>query len=371
MKVAWDARVLFHPRLRGIGNYGQWLLDAIHRLRADIQVTLFHEPSDVVRDFSGFPSQAIGPVRGHRWQLWEQIGLPWAAYRAGADVLHSIANTTPPRALTPRVVSLLDVIPHLPNVPGERPALSYFRRTVPKAMQRVEAILTVSERSKQDIVEHFGVKPERITVVPAAANPRLQPLARPARSLLVQKAGISRPFVLALAAREPRKNTAGTIRTFARVARRVPDPVLVLFGILPDLERLIWTAADEASLPRERIVMLPFVDEDLLAALYGEALLFFFPSLYEGFGLPILEAMRCGTVVVTSNRGACPEVAGDAAFIIDPGDEEAASEVIVRALGQSQEEREAWRQRGFARDRRFTWDATARGTIAVYEAVAS
>jgi glycosyltransferase involved in cell wall biosynthesis len=369
MRVAWDARVLCQPELRGIGTYAANLLTAIRRSRPALELLLFHD--------EGFPgvidgvrTQRIGPSRGYRWQLWERFGLPVHAFVSRSDVLHSVANTTPPRALTPRVVTVHDVIPYLPDF-AAAPWSSYGLDKVSAPVGRAAAIITDSECSREDIHRVFGIPRERVVVVPLAVDPAFRPPPEDERTAILTQYGIRQPYVLALGAPARRKNTRGTLRAFRHIARQRPDVRLVLTGVAGPFEKVVRQMVTDSDVPSDRVVLTPFVDRDVLAALYAEAEVFLFLTLYEGFGLPILEAFKCGAPVVCSSRASCPEVAGDAAAIVDPADEVRAAEVVISVMHRSANERQVWRSRAQERERCFSWTRTAEMTLAVYDAVAA
>jgi len=368
MRIVWDARVLCGPEIRGIGSYMSNLVPAMLDRRPDLDIQLFTDspPPSQLR-LRGLVPQMVGPTKGYRWQLWERFVLPWHARRAGADLLHSPANTTPQRTPMPRVVTVHDVIPYLSHVTDASPQGRYWCRTVPDGVRRAAAVVTDSEVSRTDIARVFEVPADRIDVVPLAVGSDVRPPADVESSL--RDRAIQPPYVLALAATAPRKNTLGVLRVFQRMARQNHDVRLVLTGVGPGLRVQITRALMELGIPVDRVHLFGFVDTDTRNALYAGSAAFLFLSLYEGFGLPILEAMRCGAPVVCSSRASCPEVAGDAAALVDPADEPAVAGIALDVVGLSGGARRQWQARGFARERQFSWSHTARMTLDVYDRV--
>src|SRR5207247_4317538 len=173
---------------------------------------------------------------------------------------------------------------------------------------------------------------------------------------------IARPYVLALAAAAPRKNTRGVLKAFAHARKSARDLILVLTGVTPALAVEIRQMQRHLDVPEAAVRLLNFVENRELAALYARADAFLYLSLYEGFGLPILEAMRCGTLVVCSNRGSCAEVAGDAALLADPEAIEDVAATIIGARRVSSAERGRWIAAGRARAQQVTWASTAPAT---------
>jgi len=355
-----------------MGTYAVNLVRAIGCARPSLdRIVLTDEPTPHLDRIPGLSPRVVGPSRGYRWSLWEQVGLPWHATRLRADVLHSPANTAPLMGLVPRVVTVHDVIPYLPGVAPAPLSGRYWLHTVPKAIRAAAAVLTDSEASCRDIARIFNVPTERITVVPLAVGSDVEvPTEAVVRSFLAAH-DVRQPYVLSLAAPALRKNTIGVLRAFGRVARRCPDVQLVLTGVGPALRADVLAAADAHAIPVNRLRLFDYVDAESRNALYAGAAVFLFLTLYEGFGLPILEAMRCGAPVLCSTRSSCPEVAGDAAVMVDPADEAAAADALLAMIRASSSERAEWQARGSAREREFTWARTAKLTLSVYDAVAN
>ena len=371
MKVVWDGRVVYGRELRGMGAYGVNLMTAMAPLRPDVEhVVLTDEPTPHACRIRGVTPRVVGPSRGYRWHLWEQVGLPWHAATLRADVLHCPANTAPVLATVPRVVTVHDVIPYIPEVAERTLTGRYWLETVPKAIRSAAAIVTVSEASRRDIERVLHVSGDRITVVPSAAG---IDVARPSPETItsvLSAHGVQPPYVLALAAPAPRKNTLGVVEVFGRTARALRDVQLVMTGVGPALRERVLAAARSLDIPERRLRLIDFADPVVRNALYAGASVFLFLSLYEGFGIPILEAMRIGVPVLCSTRASCPEVAGNAAVLVDPGDVDAAAAALIEMLRAPESQRDEWRARGQVRERAFTWQRSAEMTLQVYDAVA-
>jgi len=368
MKVAWDARVLVHGSLRGMGTYAFHLLPALRRCRPDLELLLFHDQGTHPVPLTGFRANTIGPARGYRWQLWEQLGLPFHTAVRGCKLLHSPANTTPPRSFIPRVVTLHDAMPfHAWNVDAS--SLPYFRQTQRHAVKRADAVITDSAYSRDDICDLLEIPPARVRVIPLAPSPELLPPTESVRRQVMTELGISGRFLLGLAATAARKNTKGILRTFAALDYETEDLMLVLTGVGAELDASVRSELRSLTIPESRVRLVRFVDPQQLAALYAECAAFLFLSLYEGFGLPILDAMQCGAPVVCSNRTSCPEVAGTAAVMVDPEDADEAAQAVLDVLRRDADVRNHWRDRGYAQAAAFTWLNTAGLTADVYDAI--
>lgn len=370
-----DARLITYRR--GMGNFVYHLLHAFAQLPDDIAFILYVDDPGAARFVPTDPRFQIQLLRSGIYPLWEQVQLPLAASRNRLDVLHSPANTAP-ISLSPAVklvITIHDVMYLLPrSVVPASPSIyqklgRFYRSTiVPVAVRRADAVITVSNRSKADIVHHLGIHRDEVRVVSEAPNSACHVIEHGALVAAKARLSLKNPFVLGLAHVDPRKNTKRLIDAFAQVigARSCPYE-LVLVGLSTSGQSIFRRHAEGLGIA-DRVRMLGFVSEDDLVALYNLAAVFAYPSLYEGFGLPVLESMACGTPVVTSPTGAIPEVAEDAALMVDPNSSESIAEGLNRMLG-SREEAEKFRSRGFDRVRQFSWQRTASETIAVYNEV--
>jgi glycosyltransferase involved in cell wall biosynthesis len=289
--------------------------------------------------------------------------LPWQARRAGVDLVHHPRPLVPREfgLATPSVVTVHDVLSL--SMPQYFSALiaRRFGALARGAAGRASLVITGSEYTRGEIVEHLGVPPERIRVTRYGIEPRFQPRP-PDPDWLAQRFGIDRPYVLCVGTLEPRKNLQGVLEAFDRLHGFGGDLALVVVGGKG------WkTAAIDEALSRSttHLVMTGYVSDDELVRLYSAAACFVFPSFAEGFGFPVLEAMACGTPVVTSDRTSLPEVAGDAALLVDPSSAEALAAAIAGVV-QSPERSADLRARGLERSRAFSWDACADDAVSVY-----
>jgi glycosyltransferase involved in cell wall biosynthesis len=274
--------------------------------------------------------------------------LPRALRRLDPALGH-FNYVVPPAYRGPAVVTVHDLsFESNPELMGRRDRLM-FRTFVPRSTRRADRVLVVSERTKRDLVEHYRIADEKIVVTPNGVDPIFQP----------NGTGPDRPrYALFVGGIQPRKDPLTAIEALALVDG---DLRLVLVGDEKRGGNEVRSAVRRLGL-EPRVEFAGYVEHDGLAALYRGAACLVFPSRYEGFGLPVLEAMASGTPVVATTAGAVPEVAGDAAVLVEPGDPEALAEGIRKALG----DRERLVAAGLERARRFTWAETARRTLAVY-----
>lgn len=250
--------------------------------------------------------------------------------------------------------------------PRER--VRFFERHLPRSLVRASHIITVSRFSRDELVSRLGIAAHRITVTPLAASPRFRPMDEATATIVLKARGLSwQGYVLSAATFEPRKNLGGLIAAYARLPaalkRHYP---LVLAGARGWHERQ-FAAAVERLVARGELIRLGYVSDDELPALMSGCRCFAYPSFYEGFGLPVLEAQACGAVTLAANRASLPEVAGPDCLLADPDDSDALSEALRRALEDGSLARRA-RASGPAFAATFTWQKTAQQTLAAYAA---
>jgi len=366
MRLGFDVTPLRVPQ-SGIGTYTRNLLDHLTQAASDLSgagemdiVPLANRPAD---ETSG------GPPRLNR-TLWMQAVMPWQAGRQRLDVCHFTNNVAPLWTPCPSVVTIHDMTLWLYPQHHYTKRLLAMRPIIPLAARRAAAIIAVSESAKQDIVRLLGVPAEKVHVVYEAAPPCFRPLpASPVQAALRQKYGLSERFVLTVGTVEPRKNLVRLLEAFARLRKR--DGLLhtlVFVGGRGWKDGPVFAAVERLDLGN-LVRFLGHVPTTDLVGLYNLAEALAFPSLYEGFGLPAIEAMACGTPVITSRRGALVEVAGNAAQFVDPLEVESIAEGLHRVLCDA-----AWREElqvnGQAQASRFSWALAAAETLGVYRLVA-
>ncbi|MEN3282317.1 MAG: hypothetical protein V7607_3457 [Solirubrobacteraceae bacterium] len=309
----------------------------------------------------------VVPVRARNrleWVRGEQQHLPRMADRAGCDVVHSLASTAPLHGRARRVTTIHDLNYKL--VPDTHFGLRGvgMRVLVPAAARRSDRVMVDAASTKRDLQHHLGTPPDMIDVVPlGVSSPPAVPLADEAA--LRARLGLdASPLVLSVSAKRPHKNLVRLLEALAGIAveRR---PALVVPGYPTPHEEELRQRAEALGIAGQ-VVFPAWVSAAELEALYAMATVVVVPSLYEGFGLPVLEAMARGVPVATSNRSSLPEVAGDAALLFDPEDVGAIRAAIERLLGD-EAERGRLREAGLVRAREFTWERTARLTLASYE----
>lgn len=357
----------------GIGRYAVELLRALARLPDGPEIVLLTtEHEDRHELWSAFEHHALPGCRLLPGLL--TLGnavLSVMARHLRLDLIHDPNGIAPflgPSFGARRVVTLHDAFAYVDPETHNWLDNWRYRQLLPYTARRSDAVIAVSECSRRDLIRHLGLASERVHVVAEGADPRFQPIEdSDERRAVLARYGIPSSYILYVGGINARKNIARLLEAYARVCEHHPDIRLVIAG-----KRQWQTAEIDATFRRlnldDRVRFTGYVHDADLPTLYSAAALFVFPSLYEGFGLPPLEAMRCGTPVITSNISSLPEVVGDAALTIDPYDVHALAAAIEHAL-TSEELRMDLRRRGLARAARFTWARAARETLAVYEHV--
>lgn len=303
-------------------------------------------------------------------RLWHRLRLPIPveAVTGPLDIFYSPDFVLPPTRRASRTMLTVHDLSFRRYPDTFVPSLRrYLERVVPRSISRADQVLADSAHTRSDIISLFDVSPDEVQVVYSGVDPRFQPEPKPReRERLQRRYGIGRePYILSVGTLQPRKNYVRLIRAFAQLGiGGHPDVHLAIAGGRGWLYEEIVTEGKR----RRRVHLLGFVDEGDLPALYRNAALFVFPSLYEGFGLPVLEAMACGVPVVCSDTSSLPEVGGEAALLVDPLDIDALAEGMAQALEDVQGRREMI-SRGLAKAGQFTWQRAARQLLEAFDSL--
>ncbi|MFB6103426.1 MAG: glycosyltransferase family 4 protein [Haloplanus sp.] len=361
LTVGVNGRVLGKPEPTGVGRYASCLLDRLCARYADDAEFLLFGLDDPPPSLAGYDCLRTvtepAPHSGLRAHLWEQVRLPLAIRRYDLDVVHTPAGA-PPLTSTPSVATIHDISPIVHPEWFSTRYVALYRLLTVHAVRTTDRIVTVSGFARDEIVDRYPAARGKTVPIHNGVDRE-----RGAGSPVAALAG--RDFLLFVGAMNPRKNLRTLIEAYRRYRSAAADPLdLALAG--PD--RDVFASGNLPS--TAGVETLGFVPEAQLTWLYRNATAFVFPSLYEGFGLPILEAMSAGTPVITSDRGAMAEVAGDAAVLVDPGDRGALADALARLTGDPTE-RARLADRGRERAREFTWERTAERTMRVYRDVAN
>jgi glycosyltransferase involved in cell wall biosynthesis len=355
----------------GIGTYIRNLLRQLARLDQTTEFVLLCRPDDA-QTLQGLGGN-FRPVaeRAGNYSLAEQLKVPLALRRERVTLFHAPHYVLPPLAHCRSVVTIHDCI-HLmfPQYLPNRMALGYARASMAMAARRATRVLTVSESSKTDIMRFFGTDPSKIDVIYNAFDERfgVEPRAEE-MDRVRERYQLHDQFVLYAGNVKPHKNLERLLDAFHLVRQRGLDHLkLVMIGDDISKYASLRRAVHQYQL-HKYVRFLGYLPEETLAVMYRLASAFVFPSLYEGFGLPPLEAMASGTPVVTSNVSSLPEVAGDGAVLVDPYNPEAIADGIYRVLTDADLAADL-RRRGLARARQFSWEASVGRVREIYGEVA-
>ena len=368
MRIAIDARKL---RDFGLGTYIRNILIELSRLDQANDYVVLCRPDDVESGEVLGRNFRMVPESARTYSIEEQIKIPLALARERVRLVHEPHYVLPPAIGCRSVVTIHDCI-HLmfPQYLPSKLAYVYAKASMWGATRKADRILTVSEASKRDILRFFDVKPEKVVVIYNAIDERfLAPADAGRMDLVRQRYQLDHPFILYVGNIKPHKNVERLIDAFGRARSACPDDLkLVIIGDELSRYPALRQAVHRHKLDKQ-VRFLGFQPQETLAAFYRLARAFVFPSLYEGFGLPPLEAMACGTPVVTSNVSSLPEVAGGAALLVDPHDTDAIAEGIKRAVND-EDVRADLIARGLARARQFSWAQSVAKIHKIYMEVA-
>jgi len=366
--VAIDAHSV-GAQLAGNESYVTNLIEALAEIDHENRYTLYVTKRAAIDRFANrWPNFTVRQTLPHTPLVRVPLTLSAELRRNPVDVLH-VQFTAPPIPPCPVVVSIHDLsFEHLPET-FKRRSRAQLRLTVRRSARKAAEILTISEYSRRAIIETYHVDPERITVTPLAAPAHFAPVSDETELLRVRQTyGIERDYILTLGSIQPRKNLARLIRAFGMLRSRDSKkqaPQLVIAGKRGWLYDETLRVAGEHEAGRD-IVFTGYVQERDLPALYSAAACFVYPSYYEGFGLPVVEAMQCGTPVVAGNQTSLPEVVGDGGVLVDPFSERELAEAIARVI-DNPDYRAELRVKGLARAKAFSWTTTARLTLQAYQ----
>lgn len=355
----------------GIGRYTHELARALHILGGDLQVRLLTAGNSgpfIGGDFRCFNLPGCRRLPG--LLTLGNLAIPWLARRLGLDLIHDPTGVTPllfGAGGAQAVVTVHDVFTW--SCPGTSTWLDtlIYRYWLPRVWPKADLVITVSQASKADIVRFLGIPAAKIRVIYEGVGNTYQAQSEAEIECVRLKHRLPDRYILFVGSVEKRKNLSGLLQAYASLRRANHVPHLVIVGAAGRKGVSVADIVDGPDL-EDFVRRTGYVPESDLPALYSGAEMFVFPSLYEGFGLPPLEAMACGTPVVCSNAASLPEVVGDAAVTVDPYDVDALADAMHRVLTDP-ELREDLRAQGLERARQFTWERTARETLAVYREV--
>lgn len=362
--IGIDARLTYY-RDGGISTYIRRLIQALEAQQTDSNFTIFHSRKDSQRISHQFDYAKLWTPAHHRIErLALSVELAWR----DLDVFHSPDFIPPYRAAKKHVITVHDLtFLHYPNY-LTADSRRYYNNQIETACHHADAILAVSEATKSDLIHMLNVPEGKITVQPHGAGEQYHPMTHDETETVRVKLDIPRDTILHVGTWEPRKNIIGLLKAYKLLLHDIPDaPPILLVG------RRGWLfeevrAEIEALGISDHIIWRDNVTDKQLPAVYNMASALVSPSFYEGFGMPALEAMACGTVPIVSNRSSLPEVVGDVGLLVNPDEPETIADALHKALTDSQ-----WREKqskaALDRSALFTWEHSAQIALQTYTSV--
>lgn len=365
MKICIDARPV-SEYMHGISRYAFNLIKYLAQMDTHHQYTILTRMNGHL-----FPPLSLNfkihECHAPNYSVSEQFAIPWILRRESVDLFHSTSYSAPVLQPCKTIVTIHDLIPVIFPQYARLIHAAYYKHVVQRALQKAERILTVSHASKEDLVRYFGLDQNKIVVTYNGVDDRFKPdTSDHSKKIASEASGIKDPYILSVVNDKPYKNAGVIVQAFHKFSTGSKIPyklVIVGTGQTAVLDRVLKTMVN-------RPIFLSKVTDDQLIALYQNAALFVLPTLYEGFCLPVLEAMACGTPVITSHVSSLPEVVGDAAILIDPNNIDELAGAIYNVLANKDLQKEL-REKGIRQAKKFSWSETAKQTLRVYEEVLS
>lgn len=374
MRIGLDGLPLTSPK-SGVGHYTYELARALAVMEAATSFELTYPstfsaltltPEDDPRSLPAnlkIERVPVGPLARHWWS----IGLPRYIRREKLQLFHGTNYDVPLRRHSATVLTIHDLSPLLHPETHPQRSVNRARRRLPLMTRTADAIIVPTESIRGEVCEHLRLSPEKVFVVPEAARSSFRPIDFTETTMLRRRLGVKEKFLLAVGTIEPRKNLPLLIRAFEEVTRTEPDGELqlVIAGGHGWLSGPLFEALERSPV-RKRILLTDYLHDDDLTGLYGSCRAFVYPSIYEGFGLPPLEAMACGAPVIASRIPALVETLAEAAHFFEAQSSEQLADAIIQVT-TNHDLRQRLMSAGLRQARKFSWERTARLTLEVYE----
>ncbi|MHC1681617.1 MAG: glycosyltransferase family 4 protein [Clostridiaceae bacterium] len=369
MRIGFDSRPAKWYRGTGIGTYSYQLLNWFNKINDENEYVIFL-PEDCdfdIRFKKKFQLEYI--QRKGSDNFWEEVNVPNTIKDKRIDLYHVPQNGVglPKEKEFPFLITLHDVIPYrMPQTCSDR-YLNIFNNEIPKIVENCDGIITVSQFSKKDIIRAFNIPEDKIYVTHLAAEDIYRPLQKSKSKMLVKKLyGISGDFILYIGGFSPRKNIIGLIEAFSKLLEIYKKEIFLVIAGTKGKSYEIYKQRTIDLNVENNVIFPGFIDMSHMPLIYNAAKLFVYPSFYEGFGLPPIEAMACGTPVITSNLTSIPEIVGNSALLMDPYDVDELSDKMYYAL-TDKSIRKALTARGLQRSKALSWENTAIKTLNAYK----
>lgn len=371
MRIGIEAQRIFRPRKHGMDVVAIELIKNLQQIDADNQYVVFSRngaKDDTIQATSNFRLEQFSSLT---YADWEQVHLPKSIKKNKLDILHCTANTAPLFTQVPLVLTLHDII-YLENVDFKGTAYQnignlYRRWLVPKIVKKAALVLTVSQFEKENIQKRLRLADDKVQVLYNGVSARFNANYAPEQvEAFRRKYNLPAQYVMFLGNTAPKKNTMNVIKAFVDFCLSAKSEMQLV--LLDYKKELVEKTLEELKQPSliNRFVFPGYVPHNEIPLMYNAATVFLYPSLRESFGLPILEAMACGVPVITSITSSMPEVAGDAALLVDPLQYKEIA-VAMHNLATNEDLRESLKKKGLERAKQFTWRSSAEQLLSIYE----
>jgi glycosyltransferase involved in cell wall biosynthesis len=369
MAIYIDISAAVHGRA-GLGRYAESLARALVQKYPERFAFFYNQDRKVspLAELESVPTRTVhAGYKPWRMVVWlgQFLGIGFERLVPEAELYHATEHLLLPLRRVPTVLTVHDLIYHL--FPEHHKPLNYLflNRAMPLFVQRAKAVIAVSESTRRDLIRYYGIPPDKITVIYEAAAPHFRPAPPEAIATVRVRYGLPEDFVLAVGTIEPRKNLSRLLEALQRLRQKGDNVRLVVVGSKGWLYEGFFRHLEELQLG-DAVLLPGYVPDVDLPAVYSAAKVYVLPSLYEGFGLEVLEAMACGTAVACSRTSSLPEVGGEAAHYFDPTDVEEMAEAIA-TVWHNETLRAEMGRHGLAQAARFSWIRAAEETMAVYQ----
>lgn len=368
MNIGIDVRAAKWYRGTGIGTYTYQLINAINNLNLHSGFTLFSDDSNIdINLNSNFKFETLPTTKSNNF--WDSVKFPASLSPNSVSLYHSPQNGIglPLDHNVPFVITLHDTIPiHMPETVGEN-YLNIFNTEMRSIVAQCDGIITVSEFSREDIAKDFNFPKEKIHVTHLASEPIYKPINKAiCTNILKQYYSLPDNYILYVGGFSPRKNISGLIEAFSKIENKLPSDMKLIIAGTKGKSYSIYKSLTEKLKVTEKVLFPGFIEMNHMPHLYSGASLLVYPSFYEGFGLPPIEAMACGTPVIASNATSIPEILGDSALFCNPHHIDDLSDKILLAIYDNTLRKELI-EKGFIKSNSLTWEATAKNTLTAYE----
>lgn len=367
MKISIDGRGINWYRGTGIGTYTEKILTNMIPQATEDYFNIYWSGGDYLKFKKHNTNIILTSKKNSRF--FEQTYIPYNLNVSESDIYHIPQNGigVSENINCNTIITIHDLIPYIMPETVGKGYLNKFLKEMPKIIELSHKIITVSEWSKKDILKFFPMKEDKIKVIPLAADSKYKPLNKSyCKNILRKKYGIELPFILYLGGFSSRKNVKSIIKAFEKIYHTLPQKhALVIVGSKKDEGEKLYELSNKLKIS-SNIIFTDFVDEQDLPIFYNGCSLFIYPSLYEGFGLPPLEAMSCGCPVVSSNITSIPEVTSDCCINVNPLDIDEIANSMVNIL-KNEDLKNILSKKAYERSMFFSWNKTSKATLNVYK----